>query len=94
VSTRKKYLLVIVSAARIFRKMADLGKLFLVLGGVIVLVGAVLLLAGRFNLPLGRLPGDIAYRGKNTVFYFPLATSIVISIVLSLLFWFFGRRGH
>lgn len=73
--------------------MTDLGKLFVVLGGVIVLVGAVLLLAGRFNLPLGRLPGDIVYRGKNTVFYFPLATCIVISIVLSLLFWLFGR-GH
>ncbi len=73
--------------------MADLGKALLVLGSVIVLVGAVLLLAGRFNLPLGRLPGDIVYRGKNTVFYFPLATCIVISVVLSLLFWLFGR-GH
>jgi hypothetical protein len=73
--------------------MADLGKLLLVLGGVIILVGAALLLAGRFNVPLGRLPGDIVYRGKNTVFYFPLATCIVISLVLSILFWLFGR-GH
>ncbi len=73
--------------------MTDLGKLLLVLGGVIVLTGAVLLLAGRFNVPLGRVPGDIVYRGRNTVFYFPLATCIVVSIVLSLLFWLFGR-GH
>jgi hypothetical protein len=73
--------------------MADLGKALLVLGGVIVLVGTALLLAGRFNLPLGRLPGDFVYRGKNTVFYFPLTTCIVISVVLSLLFWIFGR-GH
>lgn len=73
--------------------MADLGKALLVLGAVIVLVGTALLLAGRFNLPLGRLPGDIVYRGKNTVFYFPLTTCIVISVVLSLLFWLFGR-GH
>jgi len=73
--------------------MTDLGKLLLVLGGMIILVGGVLLLAGRFNLPLGRLPGVIAYRGKNTVFYFPLTTCIVISVVLSLLFWLFGR-GH
>jgi hypothetical protein len=73
--------------------MTDLGKLLLVLGGVIVVAGAVLLLAGRFNLPLGRLPGDIVYRGKNTVFYFPLTTCIVISVVLALLFWLFGR-GH
>ncbi len=64
--------------------MTDLGKLLLVLGGVIVLVGAALMLAGRFNLPLGRLPGDITYRGKNTVFYFPIVTCIVISVVLSL----------
>lgn len=71
--------------------MTDLGKLLLILGGVIFLAGAVLLLAGRFNLPLGRLPGDIVYRGKNTVFYFPLATCIVISVVLSLIFWLFGR---
>jgi hypothetical protein len=71
--------------------MTDLGKLLLVLGGVILVAGAVLLLAGRFNLPLGRLPGDIVYRGKNSVFYFPLTTCIVISIVLSLLLWLFGR---
>ena len=73
--------------------MTDLGKLLLALGGMIILVGALLLLAGRFNLPLGRLPGDIVYRGKNSVFYFPLTTCIIISVVLSLLFWLFGR-GH
>jgi Protein of unknown function (DUF2905) len=73
--------------------MTDLGKLLLVFGGAIVIAGAVLLLAGRFNLPLGHLPGDIVYRGKNTAFYFPLTTCIVISVVLSLLFWLFGR-GH
>jgi hypothetical protein len=73
--------------------MTDLGKLLLVFGGAIVIAGAVLLLAGRFNLPLGHLPGDIVYRGKNTAFYFPLTTCIVISVVLSLIFWLFGR-GH
>ena len=71
--------------------MTDLGKLLLMLGGAIILAGAVLLLAGRFNLPLGRLPGDIAYRGKNTAFYFPITTCILISVVLSLIFWLFGR---
>jgi Protein of unknown function (DUF2905) len=73
--------------------MTDLGKLLLVLGGAIIVTGAVLLLAGRFNVPLGGLPGDIVYHGKNTVFYFPLATCIVVSLVLSLIFWLFGR-GH
>ena len=73
--------------------MIDLGKLLLVLGGVIFLLGAVLLLAGRFHLPLGRLPGDIIYRGKNTVFYFPVVTCILLSIILSLLLWLI-RRGR
>lgn len=74
--------------------MADLGKLLLVLGGIIILVGAALLLAGRFNLPLGRLPGDIIYRGKNSIFYFPIVTCIVISVVLSLIFWLLGRGNR
>jgi uncharacterized membrane-anchored protein YitT (DUF2179 family) len=73
--------------------MIDLGKILLLVGGVIVLMGAVLLLAGRLHLPLGRLPGDIVYRGKNTVFYFPIVTCILISVILSLIFWLFGR-GH
>jgi len=71
--------------------MTELGKLLLVVGGLIVLIGAVLLFAGRLNLPLGRLPGDFVYRGKNTTFYFPLATSIILSIVLTLVFWLIGR---
>lgn len=74
--------------------MTDLGKIFLALGAILFLVGAVLLLAGRLHLPLGRLPGDIVYRGKNTVFYFPIVTSILISVVLSLIFWLFGRGRH
>jgi hypothetical protein len=74
--------------------MADLGKALLVLGGVIILVGVMLLLAGKFNLPLGRLPGDIVYRGKNSVFYFPIVTCIVISVVLSLIFWLLGRGNR
>lgn len=72
----------------------ELGKLLLFLGAIIILIGAVLLLAGRLHLPLGRLPGDIIYRGKNTVFYFPIVTCIVISIVLSLIFWLLGRGRH
>jgi len=71
--------------------VTDLGKLLVFLGATIVIVGLVLVLIGRTNLPLGRLPGDIVYRGKNTVFYFPLATSILISVVLSLLLYVIGR---
>jgi Protein of unknown function (DUF2905) len=49
--------------------------------------GAVVLLAGKLGLPLGRLPGDITWRGKHTTVYFPLGSSILISVVLSLVFW-------
>ena len=71
--------------------MTELGKALLGLGGVLVLIGAVLLVAGRFGLPLGRLPGDIAYKGKNVSVHFPLGTSILIGIVLSFLFYLFSR---
>jgi hypothetical protein len=71
--------------------VTDLGKLLVLLGGIIVVVGLALILLGRTNLPVGRLPGDIIYRGKNTTFYFPLATSIVASVVLSVLLYLIGR---
>jgi hypothetical protein len=71
--------------------MASLGKLLVFLGAAIFIIGAALILFGKTNIPLGRLPGDIIYRGKHTTFYFPLATSIVLSIVLSLLLYVIGR---
>ena len=71
--------------------MTDLGKLLVVLGGILLVAGVVLVLSGRANLAIGRLPGDILYRGKNTTFYFPLATSIVLSVLLSLILYVIGR---
>ena len=65
--------------------MSEIGKMLIGLGLLILLIGLLLVAAGRFNLPLGRLPGDIVYRGKNSSFYFPIVTCIVISIVLSLI---------
>ena len=73
------------------RRMTDFGKLLMGLGAFIVLVGLVLVLAGKTNLPLGRLPGDIYYRGKTTTFYFPLTTSILLSVALSLVFYVISR---
>jgi hypothetical protein len=64
------------------------------LGLVIVGIGLVLMLLGRTHLPIGRLPGDILYRGKHRTFYFPLATSIVVSVVLSLVLYLVGRIRH
>ena len=74
--------------------MADLGKLLIIVGVIIIGIGVVLALAGRTHVPLGRLPGDILYRGKNTTFYFPLATSILISVVLSVLLYVISRFRH
>lgn len=71
--------------------MTALGKLLLVVGGIIFLLGIVILIAARFHVLIGRLPGDVIYRGKNTTFYFPLATSILLSILLSLLFYAISR---
>ena len=71
--------------------MTDVGKLLIVLGAVLLLVGIVFTVLGKTNLPLGRLPGDIVYHGKNTTFYFPLATSVLVSVVLSLLLYLVGR---
>jgi hypothetical protein len=71
--------------------MGDLGKLLVGLGVVLVMAGLVLVLLGRTHLPLGKLPGDIIYRGRNSTFYFPLATSILLSIVLSVLLYVVSR---
>jgi hypothetical protein len=67
------------------------GRILVVLGIALVVIGGVVMLLGRAGLPLGRLPGDFLYRGKNTTFYFPLATSILVSVVLSLLFFLIDR---
>jgi hypothetical protein len=71
--------------------MTDLGKLLIIFGVLLLVAGLVLTLLGRANLPLGRLPGDIVYRGKNTMFYFPLATSLLVSVFLSLVLYVVGR---
>ena len=71
--------------------MSDVGKLLIVVGLLIAAVGVVIVLAGR--LPwVGRLPGDVYIQRGNWTFSFPLATSIVVSFVLTLLFWLIGRR--
>jgi hypothetical protein len=67
--------------------MNELGKVLVVFGLVIVLVGVLILLASRTGLPLGRLPGDFSYRGKSFSFYFPLGTSILISVILSAILY-------
>ncbi len=71
--------------------MSELGKVLIFFGGLLVVLGVILVLCGRAHLPIGRLPGDIVYRGKHTTFYFPLVTSILLSIVLSVIVYLIGR---
>lgn len=71
--------------------LTEIGKVLVTLGLIAVALGLILLFAGRIGLPLGRLPGDLAWRGKNVRVYFPLGTSILLSIVLSLIFYLISR---
>lgn len=71
--------------------MDSLGKMLILFGVVLALLGGLLLVAGKIPY-LGRLPGDIVIRRENWSVYFPLTTSILISILLTLLFSLFSRR--
>lgn len=71
--------------------MIETGKALITVGIVIVLVGGLLMIAGRFGLPFGRLPGDIAYRGKNVSVYFPLGTCLLISVALTIILYLISR---
>lgn len=71
--------------------LRELGKALLVFGVVLVSAGALLMLGGRLPFRLGRLPGDIVYTGRNTTFYFPVVTCLVLSLVLTLVFWLIGH---
>jgi hypothetical protein len=71
--------------------VGDVGRALIVLGLLFVGVGLLLSLVGKVPW-LGRLPGDIHVERGNWSFYFPLATSLLLSILLSVLFWLFGRR--
>lgn len=73
--------------------MIDLGKFLIVAGVILALAGVALMVVGRMGVPLGKLPGDLIWRGKNTTVYFPLATSIVLSVALTLVLWVLGRWG-
>jgi len=64
----------------------SLGKYLIIFGLIIILAGIIIVFFPRLNF-FGKLPGDISFRGKNFTFYFPIVTSIVISIILTLIFW-------
>lgn len=67
------------------------GKLLIIAGLVIIAIGALIILSGKISW-IGRLPGDILIQKKNFTFYFPIATSVILSVLLTLIFWLFFRR--
>jgi fumarate reductase subunit D len=70
----------------------NLGRLLISAGVVLIALGVIVLLVNRLNLPLGRLPGDVVWRGKNSTFYFPWVTCLLLSLLGTLLLWLFSRR--
>lgn len=71
--------------------MQDLGRLLVGAGVLLCVLGAAVLLFARLHLPLGRLPGDMQWRGRNWQVNFPLTSSLLLSVILSLLFYLLGR---
>jgi hypothetical protein len=71
--------------------MPDLGRIFISLGFLLVVIGVIIVGLNRLHLPLGRLPGDFNWRGRGWSVSFPLATSILVSVLLSVLLWAISR---
>jgi hypothetical protein len=74
--------------------MPDVGRTLIFLGLLLVFLGALIVGLDRLHLPLGRLPGDLNWRGQGWSVSFPLVTSILVSVVLSVLLWVIGRVRH
>ncbi len=69
----------------------NIGRALIIIGVALVVVGVLVSLGGRLPFRLGRLPGDIVIRGRNSTFYFPLMTSILLSVILTLILWAVNR---
>ena len=70
----------------------SVGRTLIILGAILIVAGLLFTLGERLPIRLGRLPGDIVIRGKNSVFYFPIVTSLLISLILTIVMWLIGRR--
>ena len=71
--------------------MTSVARLLVQIGLVLIVAGGVIYLLGKLGISLGSMPGDLTWRGKNVTVFFPIGTSILISILLTLLFWLFSR---
>jgi hypothetical protein len=67
--------------------MSDFGRVLIFVGLLLVVAGAVVLGLSRLNVPLGRLPGDVNWRGRNWSVSFPIVTCLLLSVLISLIFW-------
>ena len=72
-------------------ELRELGRTLLIFGGLALVIGGFLFVSGRLPLRLGRLPGDVVHRGEHTTFYFPIVTSLLLSVGLSLVLWLFSH---
>lgn len=72
-------------------QMQQLGRLLLSIGAMFIVIGALLYFGQRLPFRLGRLPGDISYRGQHGTFYFPLVSCLVIGIVISFILWLINQ---
>ncbi len=70
----------------------SLGRLLIVVGVAFIAAGVIALLLERAHLPLGRLPGDLIFRGKSTTLYFPIVTCLLLSVLGTLILWLVNRR--
>jgi hypothetical protein len=69
-----------------------MGRTLIAIGIALVVLGVLVNLGEKLPIRLGRLPGDVVIRGKNTTFYFPLVTSLLLSVLVSFVMWVIGRR--
>ncbi|HLH38191.1 MAG TPA: DUF2905 domain-containing protein [Bryobacteraceae bacterium] len=69
-----------------------MGRLLIYIGFALIFLGVLFIIGERTGIRFGRLPGDIVYRGRNTTFYFPIVTCILLSAVLTLISWLLNRR--
>lgn len=70
----------------------SIGRMLITIGLIVVALGLIVSIGERLPIRFGRLPGDIVIRGKHSVFYFPIVTSLLISVILSIVLWLFSRR--
>jgi hypothetical protein len=70
----------------------NLGRMLIMIGLVVLVLGVIVSLGEKLPIRFGRLPGDVEIRGKNSIFYFPVVTCLLLSVILSFVLWLFGRR--